>query len=163
MPLFGKPDHPHARSLGRAWLNGKHFRRISLVPRGILAGTGCKRTRQAMSAKWSPETWRSKPVTQAPDYPDQGKLANVEARLKSFPPLVFAGEARNLMAALGEVAEGTAFLPQGGDCAESFAEFKADNIRDRTTVAKGKRVSERVDIGGSRNMQQKKKHMNISN
>ncbi len=87
-----------------------------------------------MSAKWSPDTWRSKPITQVPDYPDQDKLANVEARLKSFPPLVFAGEARNLMAALGEVAEGKAFLLQGGDCAESFAEFKADNIRDTFRV-----------------------------
>jgi 3-deoxy-7-phosphoheptulonate synthase len=87
-----------------------------------------------MSAKWSPEGWRSKPVTQVPDYPDQDKLANVEARLQAFPPLVFAGEARNLMAALGEVAEGKAFLLQGGDCAESFAEFRADNIRDTFRV-----------------------------
>ena len=87
-----------------------------------------------MSAKWTPETWRSKPVTQVPDYPDPAKLASVEARLRTFPPLVFAGEARSLMTALGQVAEGKAFLLQGGDCAESFAEFRADNIRDTFRV-----------------------------
>ncbi len=87
-----------------------------------------------MSAKWTPETWRSKSVTQVPDYPDKAKLASVEARLKTYPPLVFAGEARSLMTALGEVAEGKAFLLQGGDCAESFAEFRADNIRDTFRV-----------------------------
>src|SRR5215213_10480630 len=65
-----------------------------------------------------------------PDYPDQFALAEVERQLASFPPLVFAGEARNLTKALGRVAAGEAFLLQGGDCAESFAEHSADNIRD---------------------------------
>src|SRR5215204_6838236 len=65
-----------------------------------------------------------------PDYPDQFALAEVERQLATFPPLVFAGEARNLMKALGRVAAGEAFLLQGGDCAESFAEHGADNIRD---------------------------------
>jgi 3-deoxy-7-phosphoheptulonate synthase len=69
-----------------------------------------------------------------PEYPDQAALAEVEARLKRRPPLVFAGEARNLMASLGQVAEGKAFLLQGGDCAESFAEFHPDNIRDTFRV-----------------------------
>jgi 3-deoxy-7-phosphoheptulonate synthase len=69
-----------------------------------------------------------------PDYPDPVALADVEARLKRRPPLVFAGEARNLMAALGQVADGKAFLLQGGDCAESFAEFHPDNIRDTFRV-----------------------------
>jgi 3-deoxy-7-phosphoheptulonate synthase len=69
-----------------------------------------------------------------PEYPDLVALADVEARLKRRPPLVFAGEARNLMAALGQVAEGKAFLLQGGDCAESFAEFHPDNIRDTFRV-----------------------------
>src|SRR5689334_2420889 len=83
-----------------------------------------------MNVRWSPETWRSKPIEQAPVYPDLGQLAEVEAQLKSFPPLVFAGEARSLKAKLAQVAQGEAFLLQGGDCAESFAEHGADNIRD---------------------------------
>src|SRR5580700_10283272 len=81
-------------------------------------------------AKWSPESWRSKPRLQMPDYPDQKALGDVEAQLATFPPLVFAGEARNLKKALAQVASGEAFLLQGGDCAESFAEHGANNIRD---------------------------------
>src|SRR5208282_4568253 len=79
---------------------------------------------------WSPDSWRSKPIVQVPDYPDAKALADVEAQLASFPPLVFAGEARNLKRALAQVATGDAFLLQGGDCAESFAEHGANNIRD---------------------------------
>ena len=87
-----------------------------------------------MVAKWSPETWRSKPAQQVPEYPDQAKLEAVEKRLRSYPPLVFAGEARRLTQVLGDVAEGRGFLLQGGDCAESFAEFSANNIRDTFRV-----------------------------
>ena len=87
-----------------------------------------------MTAKWAPDSWRSKPISQAPDYPDAAQLAAVEAKLRGFPPLVFAGEARRLTDALGLVADGKAFLLQGGDCAESFAEFRADNIRDTFRV-----------------------------
>ncbi|HEX7200903.1 MAG TPA: 3-deoxy-7-phosphoheptulonate synthase class II, partial [Dongiaceae bacterium] len=87
-----------------------------------------------MAGKWSPETWRGKPIEQTPDYPDPAKLAAAEARLRGYPPLVFAGEARRLMEMLGEVAEGRGFLLQGGDCAESFAEFSANNIRDTFRV-----------------------------
>ncbi len=87
-----------------------------------------------MAQSWSPQSWRKKPARQMPDYPDQAALAETEALLKRRPPLVFAGEARNLMAALGQVAEGKAFLLQGGDCAESFAEFHPDNIRDTFRV-----------------------------
>ncbi|TNE59122.1 MAG: 3-deoxy-7-phosphoheptulonate synthase class II [Alphaproteobacteria bacterium] len=87
-----------------------------------------------MSNKWSPESWRNKDIIQVPQYRDQDALKSVEARLKSFPPLVFAGEARELRHQLGEVAEGRAFLLQGGDCAESFAEFHPDNIRDTFRV-----------------------------
>src|SRR5438270_4581056 len=83
-----------------------------------------------MSERWTPESWRSKPVLQVPDYPDAKALADVEAQLATFPPLVFAGEARNLKKALARVAAGEAFLLQGGDCAESFAEHGANNIRD---------------------------------
>src|SRR6185312_14822748 len=80
--------------------------------------------------KWSPESWRAKPVLQVPDYPDAKALQDVEARLATFPPLVFAGEARELKKQLAVIASGSGFLLQGGDCAESFAEHKADNIRD---------------------------------
>ena len=83
-----------------------------------------------MTDKWSPDSWRSKPFQQMPDYPDKEALKVVEARLASYPPLVFAGEARALKGRLAKVAAGEAFLLQGGDCAESFAEHGADNIRD---------------------------------
>src|ERR1700745_975493 len=83
-----------------------------------------------MSERWTPDGWRSKPVLQVPDFPDLKALADVEAQLATFPPLVFAGEARNLKKSLARVAAGEAFLLQGGDCAESFAEHGANNIRD---------------------------------
>ncbi len=83
---------------------------------------------------WAKNTWRSKPRVQMPDYTDAGKLAEVEARLASYPPLVFAGEARKLKAELGKAARGEAFLLQGGDCAESFSAFSADAIRDTFKV-----------------------------
>ncbi len=87
-----------------------------------------------MAQPWTPQSWRSKPIRQVPAYPDPAALAAVEARLRTHPPLVFAGEARNLLAGLGKVAGGQAFLLQGGDCAESFAEFTANNIRDTFCV-----------------------------
>src|SRR5947209_17232393 len=83
-----------------------------------------------MPERWTPDSWRGKPIVQVPQYPEAAKLAAVEARLASFPPLVFAGEARNLKKSLARVAAGEAFLLQGGDCAESFAEHGANNIRD---------------------------------
>nr|WP_210338138.1 3-deoxy-7-phosphoheptulonate synthase class II [Devosia sp. MC532] len=79
---------------------------------------------------WTPSSWRQKPVKQVPAYPDMAALADAERQLASFPPLVFAGEARELKSRLGAVARGEAFLLQGGDCAESFAEHGADHIRD---------------------------------
>ena len=87
-----------------------------------------------MAAEWTPDSWRSKPIVQVPTYPDQAKLAEAEATLSKYPPLVFAGEARRLRASLADVAEGKAFLLQGGDCAESFLEFSANNIRDTFRV-----------------------------
>ena len=83
---------------------------------------------------WQPSSWRDHPIRQVPDYPDADKLSAVEAKLAAMPPLVFAGEAQSLKRQLGEVAEGRAFLLQGGDCAESFAEFSANNIRDSFKV-----------------------------
>ncbi|HWK43681.1 MAG TPA: 3-deoxy-7-phosphoheptulonate synthase class II [Stellaceae bacterium] len=87
-----------------------------------------------MTERWSPETWRHKPISQAPHYPDAPALAGVEDTLRTYPPLVFAGEARRLKSVLKDVAEGRSFVLQGGDCAESFAEFKANNIRDMFRV-----------------------------
>ena len=80
--------------------------------------------------RWTPDSWRTKPIEQAPVYPDLAALGDVERQLAGFPPLVFAGEARKLKRALATVAAGESFLLQGGDCAESFAEHSADNIRD---------------------------------
>ena len=83
-----------------------------------------------MSSKWTPSSWRDKPILQVPDYPDQARLKDYEGRLAGYPPLVFAGEARQLKERLGKVARGEAFLLQGGDCAEAFAEHHPDNVRD---------------------------------
>lgn len=79
---------------------------------------------------WTPQDWRKVEARQMPTYPDAQKLAQAEARLRDLPPLVFAGEARNLRADLARVCQGEAFLLQGGDCAESFSEFSATHIRD---------------------------------
>lgn len=79
---------------------------------------------------WTPDSWRKYPAKQMPTYADPAKLRSAEARLAKLPPLVFAGEARRLKKKLAKVAAGEAFLFQGGDCAESFAEFSANNIRD---------------------------------
>jgi 3-deoxy-7-phosphoheptulonate synthase len=87
-----------------------------------------------MASSWTPGSWRGRPVAQMPQYPDPEALARVEKQLSVWPPLVFAGEARNLKERLGDVCEGRAFLLQGGDCAESFAEFHPDNIRDTLRV-----------------------------
>ena len=74
-----------------------------------------------MSAeRWAPQSWRGKPIQQAPEFPDAAALADVERQLATFPPLVFAGEARKLKKLLSKVSTGEAFLLQGGDCAESF-------------------------------------------
>lgn len=84
--------------------------------------------------EWQKSDWRAKPRVQMPDYLDGAKLNAVEAKLASYPPLVFAGEARRLREQLAAVSRGEAFLLQGGDCAESFSEFAADNIRDTFKV-----------------------------
>lgn len=87
-----------------------------------------------MSHAWSPDSWRAKPIQQQPEYPDATHVARVEQTLAGYPPLVFAGEARELRRQFAEVTEGRAFLLQGGDCAESFAEFSAAKIRDTFKV-----------------------------
>ena len=80
--------------------------------------------------KWTLNSWRNFPTKHIPEYPDKKELDMVLGKIKSFPPLVFAGETRHLKKQLAEVVDGKAFLLQGGDCAESFAEFNPDNIRD---------------------------------
>jgi 3-deoxy-7-phosphoheptulonate synthase len=86
------------------------------------------------AAPWDPTTWRNRTLHQAPNFPDATAVAEVEQRLANYPPLVFAGEARQLKNRLQHVAGGKAFLLQGGDCAESFAEFRATTIRDTFRV-----------------------------
>ncbi len=83
---------------------------------------------------WAPDTWRARPAAQQPDWPDPAALDRALAELARQPPLVFAGEARTLQAALGTVAAGHGFLLQAGDCAESFDAFSADTIRDKLKV-----------------------------
>ena len=83
---------------------------------------------------WSPASWHDRPAGQQPDWPDEGALEHALKRLSTLPPLVFAGEARSLTAALGHVADGRAFLLQAGDSAESFEGFSADSIRDKLRV-----------------------------
>ncbi len=87
-----------------------------------------------MTRNWTPQSWREKPALQMPVYPDAAALKSAEDVLSHLPPLVFAGEARNLRKSLADVCLGQAFLLQGGDCAESFAEFNANKIRDTFRV-----------------------------
>ena len=87
-----------------------------------------------MTTPWTPDGWRAHEARQLPTYPDAAALAATEAELRTYPPLVFAGEARDLIAQLADVAAGRAFLLQGGDCAESFADFHPNNIRDTFRV-----------------------------
>ncbi|NNN22050.1 MAG: 3-deoxy-7-phosphoheptulonate synthase class II, partial [Acidimicrobiales bacterium] len=84
--------------------------------------------------KWSISSWRNYPVNQQPEWPDRAQLDSVLAEISKLPPLVFAGEARGLTRHLGEACNGRAFLLQAGDCAESFADFTADSIRDKLKV-----------------------------
>ena len=84
--------------------------------------------------KWSINSWRNFGAKHLPEYPDAEKLKSTETLLKTYPPLVFAGEVRELKRNLARVSEGKAFLLQGGDCAESFADFNADYIRDTFKV-----------------------------
>jgi 3-deoxy-7-phosphoheptulonate synthase len=83
---------------------------------------------------WNPTSWREYPAAQQPDWPDEGELDRALKQIAAYPPLVFAGEARSLQSALGQVAAGNAFLLQAGDCAESFEEFTAVNIREKLRV-----------------------------
>ena len=87
-----------------------------------------------MAKAWTPSSWQAFPASQQPDWPDQGDLDRALKQIASYPPLVFAGEARSLQSSLAQVAAGNAFLLQAGDCAESFEEFSANNIREKLRV-----------------------------
>ncbi|XP_064992254.1 phospho-2-dehydro-3-deoxyheptonate aldolase 2, chloroplastic-like [Musa acuminata AAA Group] len=91
-------------------------------------------TAPAPSTKWAVDSWKAKKALQLPEYPDEKELSEVLRTIESFPPIVFAGEARHLEERLADAAVGRAFLLQGGDCAESFKEFNANNIRDTFRV-----------------------------
>ena len=86
------------------------------------------------TSSWSAASWRQFPAAQQPEWPDAEALKKAEAQLSTLPPLVFAGEARRLTSQLADVANGRAFLLQAGDCAESFADFSADSIRDKLKI-----------------------------
>ena len=83
---------------------------------------------------WSPSSWSDRPTAQQPEWPDSEALKSALTQIAAMPPLVFAGESRALQDSLGKVAAGEAFLLQGGDCAETFAAFGADSIRDKLKV-----------------------------
>lgn len=87
-----------------------------------------------MAKSWTPQSWQSLPAQQQPEWPNNSAVESALAQIASYPPLVFAGEARSLQASLGQVAAGNAFLLQAGDCAESFEEFSANNIREKLRV-----------------------------
>ncbi|XP_022141990.1 phospho-2-dehydro-3-deoxyheptonate aldolase 2, chloroplastic-like [Momordica charantia] len=130
-PITSKPFH------------GVHHRRPSLhttavnrSPKPISAvhAAGPSKSKSPSPTQWSPDSWKTKRALQLPEYPDQAMLDSVLQTLESFPPVVFAGEARTLEERLALAAVGKAFLLQGGDCAESFKEFNANNIRDTFRV-----------------------------
>jgi 3-deoxy-7-phosphoheptulonate synthase len=87
-----------------------------------------------MAKSWAPDSWRSFPIKQQPAWPDEADLDRALKQIGAYPPLVFAGEARSLQTGLGHVAAGNAFLLQAGDCAESFEDFSANNIREKLRV-----------------------------
>ncbi|TLU74335.1 class II 3-deoxy-7-phosphoheptulonate synthase [Lichenicoccus roseus] len=106
----------------------------SVIPVPSAPASPAVQTTPAALTTWTPGSWRGAPIRQAPSYPDAASLEAVEARLRRYPPLVFAGEARRLKQQLALASEGRAFVLQGGACAESFGEFTADIIRDTFRV-----------------------------
>ena len=118
----------------------------ALLPNPALPSPGRPRSRRALlcaravrtaprpPSRWSVGSWRDRPALQQPEYPDKAELDEVLRTVEAFPPIVFAGEARTLEERLAEAAVGRSFLLQGGDCAESFKEFNANNIRDTFRV-----------------------------
>ncbi|EIE23839.1 3-deoxy-D-arabino-heptulosonate 7-phosphate synthetase [Coccomyxa subellipsoidea C-169] len=121
----------------------------SVLPQGatrLVCKSACRRSRsrrqqtrgflrqQSHLSAWAPESWRQLKAQQQPNYQDEKKLREAVETISRMPPLVFAGECRNLQARLAKCATGEAFLVQGGDCAESFSQFSANRIRDSFRV-----------------------------
>src|SRR3569832_113424 len=132
LALCGARSSTNRRPLSRQKtfpsLRARRIRRMGTA-RNCLQGM-----ERPMAAKWAPDSWTKAEARQLPTYPDPAALKAATDTLGNFPPLVFAGEARNLTADLAKVAAGEGFLLQGGDCAESFAEFHPNNIRDTFRV-----------------------------
>ena len=110
-------------------------RRSIIVSSSSKPSNSTATTSQSISAPaWNIDSWKTKKALQLPEYPDQNEVDQVLQTLSSFPPIVFAGEARHLEDKLAQASMGNAFLLMGGDCAESFKEFSANNIRDTFRV-----------------------------
>jgi 3-deoxy-7-phosphoheptulonate synthase len=114
----------------------RHQRRSIIVANSsdVSKSTATSSPLVSSTTAWKIDSWRTKKALQLPEYPDQNQLHEVLQTLTSFPPIVFAGEARNLEDKLAQASMGNAFLLMGGDCAESFKEFSANNIRDTFRV-----------------------------
>lgn len=131
------PPKPHQPTFSLLPKNSRSQQIVKAVHAAEPAKTpvSVKETKRAPgSGKWSLESWKDRKALQLPEYPNEAELETVLKSLESFPPLVFAGEARSLEEKIAEAAMGNAFLLQGGDCAESFKEFNANNIRDTFRV-----------------------------
>lgn len=124
IPISNRPLHSISA------VHSPESSKTPIIPSATASSTQTITKPEKISKEWTVESWKSKKALQLPEYPDQKELDSVLQTLDAFPPIVFAGEARNLEERLGEAAMGNAFLLQGGDCAESFKEFNANNIRD---------------------------------
>ncbi|KAI3695775.1 hypothetical protein L1987_78775 [Smallanthus sonchifolius] len=124
---YSTPHQSHQPTLSLLPPTNSYHRK----PKPISAVHAAKNvTKTTSPPRWSLESWKTKKALQLPEYPNEATLAAVLKTLEDFPPIVFAGEARHLEERLADAAVGKAFLLQGGDCAESFKEFSANNIRD---------------------------------
>ncbi len=123
---------PIAKALDRSVVRSSDV--VKAVHAAEPAKTASAAGENGVATRWTPDSWRSKTALQQPTYPEPQALEATVKTLENFPPLVFAGEARSLEERLGDAALGRAFLLQGGDCAESFKEFDANNIRDTFRV-----------------------------
>lgn len=135
-PLFLHNTTPSFSSLEPHFINFSKKLRPNFLPAAASSSSSSSVYPSAVApvSGWTLDSWQSKKAQQLPEYPDPEELQAVLETLHSFPPIVFAGEARRLEEWLGKAAKGEAFLLQGGDCAESFKEFNAVNIRDTFRV-----------------------------
>jgi 3-deoxy-7-phosphoheptulonate synthase len=126
-----------ALSTGAGVQPQRHSRRpllLRAVAEPVAAPSSKASPAASQNGSWAPQSWRQKPVYQQPTYPDAGEVAKAVDEIRSYPPLIFAGECRNLQDRLAKAATGEAFILQGGDCAEAFTQFSANRIRDTYRV-----------------------------